>query len=48
MLLNIDITKYKSSTSAIAVPSIIDGTQFLHDTCIAGAAVTVIWPLTNI
>ena len=48
-----DITKYKSSASSVVVPSIfaihlVNGAQFLNDTCVAGAAVTVIFPLTKI
>ena len=39
--------KYKSSTSPVAVPSIfvihlVNGAQLLNDTCVAGAAATVI------
>ena len=40
------MTKSKSSASSIVVPSIfvihlVNGAQFLNDTCIAGTAVTV-------
>ena len=42
----------KSSASSIVVPSIfliylLNGAQFLNDTCVAGAAVTVISPFTK-
>ena len=47
------MTKSKSSASSIVVPSIftihlISGAQFLNDTCVAGAAVTVILPFPKI
>ena len=46
------MTKSKSSASSIVVPSIfvihlVNGSQYLNDTCVAGAAVTVISPLTK-
>ena len=46
------MTKSKSSASSIVVPSIfaihlVSGAQFFNDTCVAGAAVTVISPLTK-
>ena len=46
------MTKSKSSESSIVVPSIfvihlVNGAQFLNDTCVAGAAVTVISPCTK-
>ena len=46
------MTKSKSSASSIVVPSIfvihvVNGAQFLNATCIAGAAVTVVSPLTK-
>ena len=47
------MTKSKSSASSIVVPSIfvihlINGAQFLTATCVAGAAMTVISPVTKI
>ena len=44
--------KSKSSASSIVVPSIfmihlVNGAQFLNDTCVAEAAVTVMSPLTK-
>ena len=47
------MTKSKSSASSVVVPLIfvihlVNGAQFLNDTCVAGAAVTVISPLTKI
>ena len=47
------MTKSKSSASSIVVSSIfvihlVNGAQFLNDTCAAGAAVTVIISLTKI
>ena len=46
------MTKSKSSTLSIVVPSnfvihLVNGSQFLNDTCVAGTAVTVILPLTK-
>ena len=46
------MTKSKSSASSIVVPSIfvihlVNGAQFLNATCVAGAATTVISPLTK-
>ena len=46
------MTKSKSSVLSIVVPSIfviylVNGAQFLNDTCVAGAAVTVILALTK-
>ena len=46
------MTKSKSSTSSIVVPSyfliyLVNGAQFLNDTCVAGAAGTVILPFTK-
>ena len=46
------MTKFKSSESSIVVPSVFvihvaNCTQFLNDTCVAGAAVTVISPSTK-
>ena len=46
------MTKSKSSASSIIVPSIfaihlVHGAQFLNDTCVARAAVTVISLLTK-
>ena len=46
------MTKSKSLASSIVVPSIfvihlVNGAQFLNDTCFAGAVVTVISPLTK-
>ena len=46
------MTKSKSSASSIVVPSIfmiclVNGAQFLNDTCVSGAAVTVTSPLTK-
>ena len=46
------MTKFKSSESSIVVPSIsfihlANCTQSLNYTCVAGAAVTVISPSTN-
>ena len=46
------MTKSKFSTSSIVALSIfviyfVNGAQFLNATCIAGAAVTVISPLTK-
>ena len=46
------MTKCKSSASFIVFPSIfvihlVKGAQFLNDTCVAGAAVTVISPFTK-
>ena len=45
------MTKSKSSASSIVVPSIfvkhlVNDAQFLNDTCVAGAAATVILLLT--
>ena len=45
------MTKSKSSALSIVVPSTFvihlgNGAQFLNDTCIVGAAVTVVSPLT--
>ena len=42
----------KSSASSIAVPSIfvihlVNGAEFLNISCVAGAAVTVILPITK-
>ena len=46
------MTKFKSSASSIVVPSIfsihlVNGAQFLNATCICGAAMTVISPVTK-
>ena len=46
------MTKSKSSASSIVVPSIFvihlaNGAQFLNATCVVGAALTVISPLTK-
>ena len=46
------MTKSKSSASSIVVSSAfvmhsVNGAQFLNATCVAGAAVTVISPLTE-
>ena len=46
------MTKSKSSESSVVVPSIfvihlVNGAQFLNDTCVAGAAVTVISTCTK-
>ena len=44
------MTKSKSSASSVVVPPIfvlVNGPQFLNASCIAGAAVTVILPLTK-
>ena len=46
------MTKSKSSASSIVVPSIfvmhlLNGAHFLNATCVAGAAVTIISPLTK-
>ena len=46
------MNKSKSSASSIVVPSIfvrhlVNVAQFLNATCVAGAAVTVILPLTK-
>ena len=46
------MTTSKSSVSSIVVPSIfgihlVNAAQFLNDICVAGAAVTVISPLTK-
>ena len=42
----------KSSASSIAVPSVfvihlVNGAEFLNTSCVAGAAVTVILPITK-
>ena len=47
------MTKFKSSASSIVVSStfvihLVNGAQFLNATCVAGAAMTVISPLTKI
>ena len=47
------MTKSKSSASSIVVSStfvihLVNGAQFLNATCVAGAAMTVISPLTKI
>ena len=47
------MTKSKSSESSFVVPLIfvihlVNGAQFLNDTCVAGAVVTVISPLNKI
>ena len=47
------MTKSKSSASSIVVLSIfkihlINGAQFLNNTCVAGAAMTVILPFLKI
>ena len=52
MRLYIDMTKFKSSASSIVIQSIfvkhlVNGAQFLNITCVAGADVTVISPLTK-
>ena len=42
------MNKSKTSASSIVVPSIfVNGAQFVNATCVAGAAVTVISPLTK-
>ena len=46
------MTKSKSSASSIVISSIFvinftNGAQFLNDTCVSGADVTVISPLTK-
>ena len=46
------MTKSKSLASSVVVPSIFEiylenDVQFLNDTCVSGAAVTVISPLTK-
>ena len=46
------MTKSKPSASSIVVPSIrvidiVNDAQFLNDTCVVGAAVTVILPFTK-
>ena len=46
------MTKSKSLASSIVVPSIfvihlVNGAQFLNDTCVSGAAVTVISRFTK-
>ena len=46
------MTKSKSSASSIVVPSIfvihlVNCAQFFNDTCVAGATLTVILPLTK-
>ena len=46
------MTKYESSASSIVVPSIfvihlVQSAQFLNATCVAGAATTVISPVTK-
>ena len=46
------MTKSKSSASSIVVPSffvihLVNGAQFLNATCVSGASVTVISPLTK-
>ena len=46
------MTESKSLASSIAIPSnfvihLVNGAQFFNDTCAAGAAVTVISPLTK-
>ena len=45
------MTKSKSSASSIVVPSIFVthfvSAQYLNETCVAGAAVTVMSPLTS-
>ena len=46
------MTKYESSASPIVVPSIfvihlVQSAQFLNATCVAGAATTVISPVTK-
>ena len=45
------MTKSKSSTSSVVAPSkfviyFVNSTQYLHHTCVVGAAVTVISPIT--
>ena len=50
--LYIDVTKSKFSVSSIVVSSIfvihlVNGAQFLNATCVAGAAVRVVSPLTK-
>ena len=46
------MTKFKSSASSIDTLSIfvihlVNGAQFLNTTCVAGAAMTVLSPLTK-
>ena len=46
------MTKSKSSASSVVVLSVFvihleNGAQFLNDTCVAGAAVTVISPFSK-
>ena len=46
------MTKSKPSASSIVVPSIfvihlVNGAKFLNDTCVSGAAMTVILPFTK-
>ena len=41
------MTKSKSSASSFIVKHLANGAQFLNDTCVAGAAVTVTSPLTK-
>ena len=52
MGLYIGMTKSKSSTPSIVVPSIfvihlVNNAQFLNATCVSGATLTVILPLTK-
>ena len=46
------MTKSKSSASSVVssifVIHLMNGAQFLNDTCVSGAAVTVMSPLTKI
>ena len=41
------MTKSKSSASSIFVIHLVNGAQFLNDTCVAGAVVTVMLPFTK-